>query len=159
MAAQEPNSRLPGVRNHSLGTIINLGSANSYIAPASIIPYTVSKNDIIVHCKYFLLRALNSSLIREPGSAAEILNRGGMLAKLGLRTSRKQTPKIVDHGSNITQPGTLSGLVSDKDAEPIQPKLTSGLPKGQISLRPLNSDWKGGVNWLRKLGSPLGDPH
>ena len=47
MAVQEPPSRVPGVKNHSLGTIVNLGSAESYVTPASIIPYTLSKNAII----------------------------------------------------------------------------------------------------------------
>ena len=47
MALQEPPIRVPGIKNHSVGTIVNLGSPESYVTPARIIPYTISKTLIV----------------------------------------------------------------------------------------------------------------
>ena len=49
MAAQEPlsyESRRSGTRSLGRGSIVNLGSVTSYIAPQGMIPYTASKHAI-----------------------------------------------------------------------------------------------------------------
>ncbi len=49
MAAQEPlsyESRGSGARSLGRGSIINMGSVNSYIAPSGMMPYTASKHAV-----------------------------------------------------------------------------------------------------------------
>ena len=49
MAAQEPlsyESRRSGTRTLGRGSIVNLGSVTSYIAPQGMMPYTASKHAI-----------------------------------------------------------------------------------------------------------------
>lgn len=50
MATQEPlgyESRRSGTRSLSRGSIVNLGSVNSYVAAPGMMPYTASKHAII----------------------------------------------------------------------------------------------------------------
>ena len=50
MVAQEPlsyESRRSGTRSLGRGSIINVGSVNSYVAAPGMMPYTVSKHAII----------------------------------------------------------------------------------------------------------------
>lgn len=50
MAAQEPlsyESRRSGTRSLGRGSIVNLGSVNSYVAAPGMMPYTASKHAII----------------------------------------------------------------------------------------------------------------
>ena len=50
MAAQEPlsyESRRYGMRSLGRGSIVNLGSVNSYVAAPGMMPYTASKHAII----------------------------------------------------------------------------------------------------------------
>ena len=50
MASQEPlsyESRRAGTRSLGRGSIINLGSVNSYVAAPGMMPYTASKHAIV----------------------------------------------------------------------------------------------------------------